>query len=519
MKKALSIILSLIIVITALPLAGMTSFAATTGKWPNAPILVSAANVAKGITVKWNAVSTAKGYLVYRKTGSSGWTRIKTITGTSYTDTGAKAGTSYKYTVKAYKGKSYSKYDTKGLSVIRLTNPAVTLANSTDGMKVSWAKVTGSKGYRIYRKTGNESYTKIATVSSLSYMDMTAKAGTKYTYTVRAYNGESISAYTGVSTIRLTTPSVTLTGNSSGVKSAWKKITGASGYIIYRKTGSESYSKIATTTALSYLDMTAKSGKTYYYAVRAYNGKVLSGYTNNKIAYKSSGSTGTTVYDSASIAKLINKVTGEAVAAKAGYNWKRVCKVNSIDAGGSTATSVLNSVIHSIDENASLDSVVGGYLGANTKSATVPKGKTLENIKVNNENIYHASDYKLIATSLTASDISMFSVNGNIYKVALLFSSYEGDNANTTSLWNATHDMLCLSDIDQEIKNYTGSASANSLEANYDEIILTAVISNGKLTSLSYEYTADAKLGIKIGISATIKAEFKTQAQFANISY
>ncbi len=516
MKKALSILLSLVIAVTALPLMGIASFAASSTKWPNPPKLVSVANAAKGITVKWNAVSTAKGYFVYRKTGSSSWTRLKTVTGTSYTDTSSKAGTTYTYTVKAYKGKSYTKYDTKGLSIIRLTNPAVTLGNAKDGIKASWAKVTGAKGYYVYRKTGSDAYTKIATVSSLSYMDMTAKAGTNYRYAVYAYNGKTKSACTPVTIIRLTTPVVTLTETASGIKAAWKKVAGAKGYIIYRKTGSESYSKIATTTALSYLDMTAKKGKTYYYAVRAYNGSYKSGYTNNR--------TPNTITDAASLAKLINQVTGEAVAAKAGYNWKRVCQVNNVSVGSSGTTSMVNSFINGISEGDDLNSVVGGYLGAGTKSATVKKGQTLETTKVKNdqgnmENIYHASDYKLIATKLSASDISQFQVRGNTYKVSIPVSSYEGDNANTTSLWKATHDMLSMSAIDREIKGFTSSAGVNSLKANYGEIILTAVISDGKLTSLSYQFVGDATLGVKLGISLTCTADFKVNAQFTNISY
>ena len=73
---------------------------------------------------------------------------------------------------------------------------------------------------------------------------------------------------------------------AGGVKISWNKVAGAKGYYVYRKTGSGSYSRIAATTALSYVDKTAKSGTTYTYAVRAYNGSSLSAYTNNAIACK-----------------------------------------------------------------------------------------------------------------------------------------------------------------------------------------------------------------------------------------
>ncbi len=236
--------------------------------------LVSITNAAKGINVKWKALTGADRYLIYRKTkGTSGWTLIdQYVYGTSFIDTEVKSGTSYTYTVKAHGGKFYSKYDTKGLSIIRLTNPSVKTSTNKDTIKLSWNKVTSAKGYYVYRKTGSGSYSKIATTSSLSYLDKTAKAGTEYTYAVRAYNGGVLSAYTGINGVILPSPSLKVTNATDGAKISWKKLSGAKGYLVYRKTGNGNYSKIATTSSLSYLDKTAKSGTTYTYAVKGYNG-------------------------------------------------------------------------------------------------------------------------------------------------------------------------------------------------------------------------------------------------------
>ena len=54
----------------------------------------------------------AAGYYVYRKTPGGKWTKLKTSTGTSYTDKTVKKGKTYYYTVKAYSGKTYSSYVT-----------------------------------------------------------------------------------------------------------------------------------------------------------------------------------------------------------------------------------------------------------------------------------------------------------------------------------------------------------------------------------------------------------------------
>ena len=260
------------------------------GDWQNkgkAPELVSITNAANGVKINWKELAGSEAYYVYRKEANTGWKKIASgVNGTSYVDTKAIAGTKYTYTIKAYIGAINSKYDTAGLTIIRLTNPSFKLANTNDGVKVSWSTVTGSKIYYIYRKDASSAYKKIASSTSLYYVDKTTKAGTKYTYAVRAVNDSVLSAYTGVVIVRLATPSVAVANTKNGPRISYNKITGTNGYYIYRKTASGSYSRIATTTSLSYVDKTAKTNTKYYYAVRAYNGSYLSAYTNNAITCK-----------------------------------------------------------------------------------------------------------------------------------------------------------------------------------------------------------------------------------------
>ena len=56
-----------------------------------------------------------------------------------------------------------------------------------------------------------------------------------------------------------------------GIKITWGKVSGADKYYVYRKVKGGSYSKIGTTTKTSYTDKKAKSGKKYYYYVKAVN--------------------------------------------------------------------------------------------------------------------------------------------------------------------------------------------------------------------------------------------------------
>lgn len=67
--------------------------------------LVSATAGSGSVTVKWNAVSGANGYNIYRKTAGGGWKKVKTVgsSTTSWKDTGLKKRTAYTDTVRAYR--------------------------------------------------------------------------------------------------------------------------------------------------------------------------------------------------------------------------------------------------------------------------------------------------------------------------------------------------------------------------------------------------------------------------------
>ena len=233
-----------------------------------------------GVKVSWSKVTGAEEYIVYRKTSSATkWTTLKTVTGTSYTDTTAKSGTTYYYSVKAVKGSVKSSMYTN-IKIMFLATPKVTVSNLSSGVKVSWGKISGAKGYYVYRKTSSGTYTKIATIKSgttVSYTDKTAKAGTKYYYTVKAYNGSYVSSTKSSDIIkRIAMPTLkSAVSGKSGITFKWGTVTGAEGYIVYRKTGSGSWVKLATVkggTKSSYLDKSAKKGTTYTYTVRAYSG-------------------------------------------------------------------------------------------------------------------------------------------------------------------------------------------------------------------------------------------------------
>ena len=165
------------------------------------PKLVSVTNASTGVSVKWNAVAGATSYRVYRRgAGSTYWYYLGETSGTIYTDTGiaSASGKYYRYTVRAVSG-YYSGFDTTGLYLMRLADPVLISArSSTAGITVKWAKVIGTQGYQIYRKSGNSTWAIVSTVTNgttTQYVDASAKKGVTYTYTVRAYYGSTRSSY------------------------------------------------------------------------------------------------------------------------------------------------------------------------------------------------------------------------------------------------------------------------------------------------------------------------------------
>lgn len=120
-----------------------------------------------------------------------------------------------------------------------------------------------------------------------TYTDKSAVSGVKYTYTVRGISGGKLGRYnsTGLSCYRLTTPKITGVGNTgTGLKVTWGKVSGASGYYVYRKISGGSWKRIAGTTAITYTDKTAAAGTGYIYTVRAIKGGKLSSYNSKGLS-------------------------------------------------------------------------------------------------------------------------------------------------------------------------------------------------------------------------------------------
>ena len=247
-----------------------------------APKLTSLSNVNGGIKVSWNAVDGASKYKVFRKTDGTNWTALKTVTTTSYTDKTVVSGTRYYYTVRCVSpidSSTYiSSYNTAGLKKTYFDAPALKKAtNGKSGVNVTWEAVDGASKYKVIRKTDSTSWKAIGYSTSTSYTDKTAVSGETYYYSVRCVdpaNNASISSIEepGLKKTFIAAPVLSKIVNSyKGVQINWQASDGAEKYRVYRLNDEGKWVKLADTTAVSYIDRTAESGKTYTYTVKCVN--------------------------------------------------------------------------------------------------------------------------------------------------------------------------------------------------------------------------------------------------------
>ena len=259
---------------------------------PAAPVVKIGNSATSGKPMlTWNAVSGATSYKVYRATSQKGtYSLLGTVTATSYTNTGAKAGTTYYYKVKAVNSAGESAYSNivSGKAKAAPAAPSVTAGNSSTGKpRLTWKAVSGAVSYRIYRsESRGTGYSLLGTTSSTSYVNTGAAAGKTYYYRVKAVNRDGMaSGYSNIVSGKATLPApalnIGLSVSSGKPMLAWDAVPGATSYRIYRSTSRDSgYSLLATTTSTSYVNTSAAKGTTYYYRVKACNAAGLSPYSN-----------------------------------------------------------------------------------------------------------------------------------------------------------------------------------------------------------------------------------------------
>ena len=256
-----------------------------TGSTLPAPTVTAGTDSQGRPTLKWNAVTGAAKYEVYRSYSENGpYTKYSTVTGTSYTNTAyLENGTTYYYRVRALNSSGVAgAYSSVVYVTYKQTLPAPTVTGGNDSQgrpTLTWNAVSGAAKYEVYRARSKDGdYIKYSTVTGTSYTNTSyIENGNTYYYKVRALKSDGTAgAWSSIVSVtyKQTLPAPTVTGgnDSQGRPTlTWNAVSGAAKYEVYRaRSRSGDYIKYSTVTGTSYTNTSyIEDGNTYYYKVRA----------------------------------------------------------------------------------------------------------------------------------------------------------------------------------------------------------------------------------------------------------
>ena len=116
-------------------------------------------------------------------------------------------------------------------------------------------------------------------MATRTWTDTSFQEKVKYTYSLKAVdaagNSSALTPLRSVTPSQApTTPTLSISLSNGDPRLSWTAATdnvAVTGYIIYRSTSGGSGSEVARTTSLNWIDTTGRSGRRYYYNVRAYD--------------------------------------------------------------------------------------------------------------------------------------------------------------------------------------------------------------------------------------------------------
>ena len=245
---------------------------------------------ADALRINWTKNASADGYIVEMHQNGK-WVRVAKITSnntTTFRKAGLKAGTAYKFRVKAYKmsGKT-AVYGAYSATVTARTNPSVMKGaklggRAADALRINWTKNASADGYIVEMYQGNKwvRVAKITNNSTTTFRKAGLKASTVYKFRVRAYKMSGKTAlygnYSATVTAR-TNPSI-VKGVKIGGKAKdalrvnWAKNSSAQGYIVEMYKGGKwvRVAKITNGNTTTFRKAGLAKNTAYKFRVKAY---------------------------------------------------------------------------------------------------------------------------------------------------------------------------------------------------------------------------------------------------------
>ena len=402
------------------------------------PQITSLKNTTGGVKITWNKVSGAYGYRLYYRPASGGWKRFKDTTATSFTDSGVSPNRTETYTIRCIdkNGNTISGFNSNGWSIkyVPVAPTISKLENTSGGIKLTWNKIAGVYGYRLYYKPASGGWKRFKDTTATSFTDSSVVPNKTETYTIRCLDkdGNTISGFNSngwsIKYVPVAPTISKLENTSSGIKLTWNKIAGVYGYRLYYRPASGGWKRFKDTTATSFTDSSVVPNKTETYTIRCLDkdGNTISGFNSNGWSIKY-------VPVAPTISKLENtsggiKLTWNKIAGVYGYRlyykpasggWKRF---KDTTATTYTDTAVKSGrtetyTIRCIDKNGN---TVSGYNSKGWSKKYVSNGPT--SIKLNKTSAYlgkkESVTLKYTLSAGSSSTVTWSSSNKNVATVS-----------------------------------------------------------------------------------------------------
>ncbi len=154
---------------------------------------LKATQTTTSIKLTWSAVGGADGYRIYRYDRTKKkWRPDKDVKGTTVTYKDLTSATIFKFAVRGYVvedgEKSFSHTYTTVEAATKPTAPVTVKAKQTaSAIKLSWSKVKGASGYRIYYRSGGKWKVCVKSTTERSHTFRNLSAGKSIRFAVRPY--------------------------------------------------------------------------------------------------------------------------------------------------------------------------------------------------------------------------------------------------------------------------------------------------------------------------------------------
>ncbi|MDE5716482.1 MAG: hypothetical protein K2I53_02480, partial [Lachnospiraceae bacterium] len=240
---------------------------------PKAPTSVTATSTGDSVTVNWNKVAGAIGYLIRLNTDEV--YGLENTTSTTYS--GLKPKTTYTYQVASRSldgvGSFSAAKTIKTLAKMPDVPSGIQGQTTENSVTVKWDAVSGATGYDI--QFNGSTYS----TNSPSRTFTGLKDNTEYAYRVRSKNADGVSEYGPEKKVRTTpkAPSApTASSDEGSVTVSWNPVTGATSYDL------EIDGKVYHVKGTSHKVTGLKPNSSYSYRIRANNADGSSSYSSTK---------------------------------------------------------------------------------------------------------------------------------------------------------------------------------------------------------------------------------------------